>query len=346
MVVFNGIEIRELDIIVSAGLVLLALLVTRFISLLIERYGGEQKKRIMQALGLPILIVLLIVAVYLAVNRFAGIVTYVGIVNKLFVAVLSIGAAFFLLRIIDSFTEMYWKKAQEKQIEGLEGFLPIANRLAKLFVILIAAIIALAAFGVEISPLLASLGILGLAVALAFQETLGNFFSGVYLIIDKPVRLKDYIRTEHGEEGYVESIGWRSTKIRTRDGNVVIIPNNRLAQAVVTNYYALGKKMELTIPVSVAYDSDLEKVEEVTIDVARKIQSKAKGAVNGFRPKVRYDRFGESGIEFKVILQVEEFTDKFEVTHEFIKTLKKRYVREKITIPYPKRDIFIKGFEK
>lgn len=196
---------------------------------------------------------------------------------------------------------------------------------------------------IEISPLVATMGIGGIAVALAFQESLTNFFAGFYLAMDKPIRVGDFVRLETGDEGFIEEIGWRSSRVRVLANNLTIVPNSRLAQSVVTNYYLPSTDMGLVIPVGVSYDSDLEKVEKVTIEVAKEVLAKTPGGVKNFEPFIRYNEFGDSNIKFSAILRVETFVDRYLVTHEFIKALKKRYDEEGIEISYPATKVYIKN---
>jgi len=207
---------------------------------------------------------------------------------------------------------------------------------------IVAFLLILRVWDINITPLLASLGIAGLAVALALQDTFSNFFSAVYITADRPVKVGDYIELENGLKGYVEDVGWRSTRLRTLPNNSIIIPNNKLAQSILTNYDAPKPEMSIVIPVGVSYNSDLEKVEKVTVDVAKKVLGSVEGGVADFEPFIRYKEFGDSSINFSVILRVKNFVNQYLVMHEFIKALKKRYDKEGIDIPFPQRDVHMK----
>ena len=128
---------------------------------------------------------------------------------------------------------------------GIPGALPVTTltqNLAQLGVVILALMVLLNLLGIPIAPILTALGVGGLAVALALQDTLSNLFAGFYVAIARQVRLNDYIKLNTGEEGYVTDITWRSTTIRTLGNNLIIIPNSKLAQAVVTNYYLPEKR--------------------------------------------------------------------------------------------------------
>jgi len=209
------------------------------------------------------------------------------------------------------------------------------------FIIGMGALIFLQLIGISITPILASLGIGSLAVALALQDTLSNFFAGIYVAVDKPVQAGDFIRIESGEEGYVVDVGWRSTRIRTLPNNIVIIPNSKLMGSVITNYHLPAKEIVTTIEVGVHYGSDLSRVEKVTREVALEVMQKVSGGVPGFNPDVRFHTFGESSVNFTVVLKAREFVDQYAVKHEFIKRLHDRYRKEGIVIPFPVRTLDI-----
>lgn len=202
-----------------------------------------------------------------------------------------------------------------------------------------AVLVVLDTFGISITPILASLGIGSLAVALALQDTLNNFFSGFYLLLDRPISIGDFIKLEDGTEGFVRKVGWRSTQIEMLSENIVVVPNSKIASSQVTNYDLPLKLTTLTIPVGVAYNSDLNKVEQVTLDVASQILKQIPGAVPDFTPAIRFNTFADSSINFNVVLKAHHRTDQALIIHEFIKALHARFEREKIEIPFPQRVI-------
>jgi len=225
------------------------------------------------------------------------------------------------------------------KVEILKSSGGVARGFARFIVMCLGLLILLDSFGVSITPVVASLGIGSLAVALALQPTLENFFSGIQLVIDKPIQVGHFIKLESGEEGYVHKIGWRSTWIRVLANNVVVMPNKMIVNAKVINYYYPEMEMSTLIQVGVHYESDLEKVERVTIEVAKETLHEVTGGVKDFQAFIRYHTFADFSINFTVILRVKEFVDNYLVKHEFVKKLHKRYAQEGIIIPYPIRAI-------
>ena len=192
--------------------------------------------------------------------------------------------------------------------------------------------------GISIAPILTALGVGGMAVALGLQETLANIFSGLHLILSKQLRLGDYIRLSSGEEGKVTDITWRFTTILAGSGNVIVVPNQKIASAILTNFSMPKQSLSVSIPVGVSYSSDLEQVERITLEVAREVMERVDHKMDK-EPAVRFHTFGDSSIDFNVILHSSEFANQFLLKHEFIKALTKRYRQEGIEIPFPVRTI-------
>ncbi|MFZ5800212.1 MAG: mechanosensitive ion channel family protein [Candidatus Omnitrophota bacterium] len=224
----------------------------------------------------------------------------------------------------------------------IESALPVTSltqNTSRIVIFLVGVMIILNSLGISITPILATLGVGGLAVALALQDTLSNLFSGFHIIISRQIRIGDFIKLESGEEGYVADINWRMTKIRMLPNNVVLIPNTKLAQALVVNYYQPDKETAVLVNLGVHYDSDLKQVEKVTVEVAREVMKEVAGGVPEFVPFIRYHTFGDFSIGFTVILRAREFVDQYLIKHEFIKRLHERFAKEGIVIPYPIRAV-------
>jgi small-conductance mechanosensitive channel len=208
------------------------------------------------------------------------------------------------------------------------------GNMIKLGVYILGILVILQSLGISITPVLTALGVGGLAVALALQETLSNLFAGLQIIAARQIKPGDYVHLDTGEEGYVADVTWRNTTIRAISNNMVIVPNSKLASTILTNFHQPVKEMLVYVDVGVHYESDLEHTERVTLEVAQEVQSSVGGAKRNHEPRIRYNEFGGSAINFKVVLSAEEFYDSYELTHQFIKRLKKRYDEEGITIPF------------
>ncbi len=279
----------------------------------------------------------LLLGIYIALNFVSLPDKILALTQKILLVLVLFTAFLFLARFLGDLIQIY-----EDKIKGALPGASIFKNLIKGFVLVIGFLMILHTIGISITPLITTLGIGGLAVALALQDTLANLFAGLHIVATKKVRPGDYIKIETGEEGYVTDITWRDTTIRQLPNNIVIIPNSKLASAIVTNYYFPERELAVLVQVGVSYDSDLEKVEKVTIEVAKEVMQEVSGGVPEFNPFIRYHTFDDFSINFTVILRAKEFVDQYLVKHEFVKRLKKRYDQEGIEIPFPIRTVFLK----
>ncbi len=202
-------------------------------------------------------------------------------------------------------------------------------------------LIFLDSIGISITPILASLGVGSLAVALALQDTLTNLFAGIYMVVDKPIEAGHLVKLESGEEGTIVRLGWRSTWVRTLANSIVVVPNIKLAGSVITNYSLLDPQVATYVNVAVHCDSDLEAVERATLDVAREVMRTVDGGVRGFEPTARLQGFGDSSLNLVVALRAADFLGTYRVRHEFIKRLMARYRKDGIRLPFPTRTLHL-----
>ncbi len=251
-----------------------------------------------------------------------------------------------VIKIIRALFDWYAEEISVKTKTDMDDkYMHIFRRIINIVVYAVAGMLLLKELGVEITPLIASLGIGGLAVALALQDTLANFFSGFYMISDRAVKIGDYVEIEGTGgtvKGHVKDIGWRTSKIRTLTNNDVIVPNSNFANSTVINYQSPNSELSLIVPVGVAYDSDLDKVEQVTLEVIKQTHEEVEGCKKSADPLIRFKEFADSSINLIAILRIKDPVKKGVVRHEFIKRLKRRYDQEGIEIPFPIRTVVMK----
>jgi small-conductance mechanosensitive channel len=260
------------------------------------------------------------------------------VINDVAIAILVLSLTVLSARIAGDFVKLY-----ERNSGGALPAASIFTNLSRFLVFVIGILIVLESLGISITPILTALGVGGLAVALALQDTLANLFAGLYVLASRQIRPGDYIKLQSGEEGYVTDIAWRSTTVRVLSNNLIIIPNSKLGSTIVTNFDLPAPQMSVLVQVGVSYDSDLDKVERVTMEVGKQVMLEVTGGVPESDPFIRYHTFADFSINFSVILQGRTYVDQYLVTHEFIKRLHKRYGEEGIEIPFPIRTVQMKG---
>jgi len=227
--------------------------------------------------------------------------------------------------------------ASERRAMG-GGMTGLAQTSVRLAVLLIGGLVLLGVLGIEITPILTALGVGGLAVALALQDTLSNLFAGMHLLADKPIRVGDYVKIADSVEGYVVDVGWRSTRVRMLQNNVIVVPNKKVTESVITNYDLPESRMALLLRVGVSYASDPDRVEAVLVDEARRAAGEVEGLLAEPAPFARLiPGFGEYSLDFTLICQVRTFVDQYGVQHELRKRILRRLRAEGIEIPFPTR---------
>lgn len=322
--------------------VALSLLISHFFQTHIQRWAEKTKTRfdklLVEALHGPLLILLLLIGGRVALSA----MELTPKIARFATVGISLATAFVLIYASIKFYHGLLKEYGQRY-EPIKPSLGILNLLGKALIILIGLLITLDSLSISITPLLTTLGIGGLAVALAFRDTLANFFAGLYILADRPVRVGDYIKLEGGPEGYVDSIGWRSTRIRTLPNNIVVIPNSKVSESIITNYFLPERRMSLLLNISVSYNSNPRKVEEILVEEATRAASEVEGLLAEPGPFVRFiPGFGDSSLNFTLICQVREFVDQYFVQHELRHRIFERFKKEGIEIPFPQRTVHLR----
>lgn len=289
---------------------------------------------IIESIKWPFIIWFVMLGMYLGLEISKMPEEIINIIGKVLFILGILSVTLVLANIFTKFIKLYSGK-----IQTALPLTSLTQNIGRIVIFAIGLLVILNSLGISITPILATLGVGGLAVALALQDTLSNLFAGVHITIAKQVRIGDYIKLESGEEGYVTDINWRTTEIKMLPNNMVLVPNEKLTRAIITNYYLPDKEMAVLVNLGVHYNSNLKKVEKITCEVAKEVMQEVSGGVSEFEPFIRYHTFDDSSINFTVILRAKEFVDQYLIKHEFIKRLHDRYRKEGIVIPYPIRAI-------
>ncbi|MFZ2456951.1 MAG: mechanosensitive ion channel family protein [Candidatus Altiarchaeia archaeon] len=215
--------------------------------------------------------------------------------------------------------------------------IPFLSKLVKFGIYALGVMIILSQLGIEITPLVASLGIAGIAIGFAAKDTLSNLMAGFFILVDRPFARGDRIQVG-SFSGEVVDIGLRTTKIQTPDHTFVIIPNEKVVINEVTNYALPDSRLKVMINFGVAYGSDVEKVKKTVMDVAMKSSSVLKDP----EPQVFFKEFADSSLNFLLVAWIESFKDQLKITDELNTGVYNALNREKIEIPFPTQTIYLK----
>ena len=335
--------------VVTAGIILFAAIVLTvlFSKVVFKRLlrlsivgGANFDVKTAGALRVPISAFILLLGLYLALGILSLSDAAQQVVDKAsaVIAVL-IGAALIngLVSAALFWMEIYFRRTNSDRQRS--WMLPLVQRGAWLLIAAVTTMLALDILGININPLVAGFGITGLAAALALQSILGNFFAGTYVMSEGVVRAGDYIETESGISGYVVDVNWHSTILRTWTNNLVAVPNAKISDSVITNYSKPEAPLDVIISCGVSYESDLPRVKAVSLDVMEKLRREHPDAHEDSAPIFRYEAFGDSNINFYLVMRANNRLAGFEVRSELIEQLHSRLSAEGITINYPIRKL-------
>ncbi len=342
-----GLEWHDLlvSLAIIAGPVLFAVLFSRILFRLMLRaaslFPGDLDDHLVATAKGPVTAYIILLGVYLAIKIPLELPDAIDTVVDRVFAVAAIWVGAYMINAVGT-SGLTWLQdylASTPAANTSSWALPLARRSLLLVVAVMAVMVSLDVLGINITPLIAGLGIGGLAVALAIQPTLSNLFAGTYVITEGVVSPGDYIDMEGGVSGYVVDVNWRSTRLRTWGNNLVIIPNSRFAETVITNYSKPDEHVNVYLTCGVAYESDLARVEQVGHEVMERVLVEHPGAVLDYGAYFGYENFGESNVDFWLFVQAKDRLASFEVRTELIKQLHARLAEEGITINYPVRTL-------
>lgn len=301
----------------------------------IQNNLGELLLAMGESLAIPLSI---LTAVYTALEVLTLPKKYEQIGSKIIFALVVTVTFYFLAKVVILFLTR-WGQEEPALVRVTQP----ASFMVRIVFALLATIIIFENLGIHLTAVWTTLGVGSVAVALALQETLSNFFAGLSLLADRPVNPNDYIKLDGGQEGYVVRIGWRSTELRMLSNNFVIIPNATLAKAVITNYSMPVERMSYSLPVSVAYGTDPRRVEKILVEEAQQAASDGlEGLLSQPEPSVSLiPGFGPSSLDFSLNVQVRRFSDQYLVQSELRKRILDRFQKEAIEMPFPTRSIVL-----
>ncbi len=281
--------------------------------------------------GMPLLWCLL-VGVYLILPDLAIDPRILELADDTAVILAIVSVTIIVIRLTTGFIGYY---ADQASLPSVSLF----NVLLRIFISLIGVLVVMAFLDVSVTPAVTALAASGIGISFALRESLANLFSGLLLVASNKIHPGDYIRLHTAQEGYVTDINWHTTQIRQFSNNMIIVPNSIMANSILVNTFSPAKEMSVYVDMGISYESDLERAEEVTIEVANAVMQQVRGGVPKFQPAVFYHTFDEYRIRFWVVLRAREYADQYLVTHEFMKRLRLRYREEGITISYPVRTL-------
>ncbi|MCR4404511.1 MAG: mechanosensitive ion channel [Candidatus Acetothermia bacterium] len=342
--------VRDLGLlfILLAAVVLGSYLIRLFWDQVLKRIARRTRTKldtmIIEATERPAFLLVLLGGFYLVFQRFSTHPALAGtpwlkVINGVFFVAAAIAFTRFLYALIKAILDWYLAEvAVRTETRVDEEFIPLFARLLKVILYFIAITVILGYFKVNLTGFIATAGVASLALALAAQETIANWISGFAIMVDRPFKVGDRIELPDGQIGDVYEIGLRSTRIRTFDNNLLIVPNTEMAKSRVLNFRYPSPQARIAQTIGVAYGSDLDKVKRVLLEICANHPDVLKEPP----PGVYFTEFGESALKLFLSCWVAAYRDLFRVQDELNMEIKRRFEQEGIEIPFPKRDVRIR----
>lgn len=288
----------------------------------------------------PISIILLLIGFRLALFPLGIKQSVVDIFEHIITSLIIAVVTYITVVVFNILIDSWGKKIAEKTKSSIDDqLLPIFHRFSSIFVSIVGLLFILPVWGIQIGPLLASLGVVGIAIAFALQNTLGNIFGGISIILDKSIKVGDKIKLDPETMGTVIDVGLRSAKIKTWDGELIIIPNGKLADSKILNYVLPEPPVRASIDFGVEYGSEPEKVRKAVLEVIKKIH----GVMKEPAPNVVMMEMGDFALKFRALFWVENFDIKFDIKAHATEEIYKEFGKTGIVISFPTRTVYLKN---
>ena len=331
----------------SLSILILFYIIAKLIVFVSRRYilklTAKTKTRvddlIVEKTNKPLSFILLLVGIRLALiplvlkEKIASVIN--DVVSTLIIALITYIIIVIFGILIDVWGKGFAAKTKSRMDDQL---ISLAHRFSRIAFAILGLTFILQVWDVQVAPLLASLGIAGLAIAFALKDTLGNIFGGISLIIDRTIGVGDIIKLDSGESGKVYDVGIRSTKIKTWDNEIIIIPNGKLSNSKIQNRSQPDPSIRINIEFGVDYGSYPERVKKVILDVVKKIKNVEKEP----EPKIWFMEMGDFALKFKLMFWVDDLSKKWPTHQEAMTKIYKALGKAKIGIPFPTRTVYIK----
>ncbi|MDD2777360.1 MAG: mechanosensitive ion channel family protein [Methanocellales archaeon] len=339
--IWDNIQYIEALMIIPLTLVV-ARMVMRFFEKYLEEFAARTKIKgvdvIIKTIKGPLYILILFIGIHLALTivKFQFL-AQIGLVFRIIGAILGTWVAY---NIVPALMKEYGRSLAKRTKTSIdEVIIPVLEKIIRLFILIVGILLILNILKINITPLLAGLGVAGLAIALALQDTLSNMFSGFYMMLDHPFKLGDRIMLGVDEIYEVRDVGMRSTRLYdVINHTMVTIPNSELSKMKLTNLVEPDRRLKVRIPIGVAYGSDMAKVRRVLLEIAKE----APNVLDDPETKVIFNEFDDFSLNLILIVWIEDVTKKMDVIDHINSRIKERFEEENIEIPFPIRTLYMK----
>ena len=330
-------------VVIFLGLLILLRVVASILERIVLKFVKKTKTDlddiILEKSSKPITLILLFISLRFALGEITINEAYLSNIYPLIYSLIAVAIGYLAYVLIDVVVFRAWNKVSKKVgIKTGQSLAHLIQGLLKFLLIVLVLLYILDLWGVEITPLLAGLGIAGLAIALALQPVLANIFSGVSMILDESIRVGDLVYLDANAKGKIKKIGLRSTRINTFDNELIIVPNTKLAESLIQNIALPEPKTRAVVPFSVAYGTDISKVKKIVMKEIKTIT----GFMGDPGPKIRFLEMADSSLNFSAYFYIESFENRADAIDEANTKIYNALNKNNIEIPFPQRDVHMK----
>ncbi|MBR9699151.1 mechanosensitive ion channel family protein [Candidatus Woesearchaeota archaeon] len=339
-VIWNVHYLRALAIFIASYLVMqvLVFILEGIILKLTKKTKTEVDNLIVQGTKKPLAVLVLLFGARLGTEALQYPEAFTGAIQQIITSLIVIVIARILVVILNVIIDQWGKKLVSKTKSSLDDdILVMFHRFVKVVIYLLAIIYILGIWGIQVGPLLASLGVAGIAVAFALQSTLGNIFGGISLILDKAVRIGDNIELDDGTSGTVTKVTLRSTRIRTWNNELMTIPNGKLADSKLTNWNLPNKRIRAVIEFGVEYGSDIANVKKTVLAVVKKEKKILKNPA----PYVLFTQMADFSLNFSLRFWLDDVSERLDMKDKITTEIYNALNKNKIGIPFPTHTVHL-----
>jgi small-conductance mechanosensitive channel len=337
--------------VVTSAAIILAAIVASFVAVgilalvrrhIAKRTATDLDDKILDAIKKPLHMVMILVGITLAVQRLEGKFPETSdwifkTTDSTVIAIIILIVAYFFTKLVRIITGWYAEKAAAEKVPLSAEFTPLINRITKVLIMVLAVLMVLDYFNVDIKGLVAVLGVGSLAIALAAQDTVANTIAGFIIMMDRPFRKGDRVVLPNGEKADVFEIGLRSSKFLTFEHTLVVVPNSDLVKSTITNISYPYEEIRVKVTVGVAYGSDIKQVKEVLISAAKEHPA----VLDKPAPKSHFLNFGDSSLDFNLVCRVSKVSEQWRTSEEIRCTIYDKLNAAGIEIPFPQRVVYL-----
>ena len=260
------------------------------------------------------------------------------LISRIINSFIAILAVYFIIIVVDTFIEFWGTNWAKRTKSGMDAMLPLIHKFSKVVLIIAGFMFIMNLWDKDVTGFVAGLGVAGIVLGFALKDSLSNIFGGISIILDHTYKVGDRIKIDSGESGIVYDIGLRSTKIKTWDNDILVIPNGKMANSKIQNYVQPSIRSRCVIEFGVAYGSDIKKVKDVVMKTIKKVEN----VMEDPGPSVAFVKMNDFSLDFKAKFWVANISQRYAAKEKATCMIYDALNKAKISIPFPTRTVYLK----